>query len=433
MATLSSSLRHVKLHLEQLVPEQDVFRICQQLSHVWRKRLLDPAVSVRLFLLQLLSKVALNGLRHVSQIPVSAEAICQARMRLPLQLLMQLVHRAAPKASCASLWKGMMVFLADGMSFMTPDTPDLLEHYGKPKNHRGASFGYPTPKLLALADLAGGFIVKVIALPAARQEFVCLSRLFKAVLLAATGHRALLLGDRGLVSFTHLTLMCQVGIDGCFRLPRWQVMFGRGRHCRRLIKRLGRQDLLVRWIASTRPTWLSKLRWGAIAKTELTLRQISFRVCRRGFRSHWAWIITTLTNPQQHSAQELIELYSQRWQIEVCFRDLKQTLGMKMLSARTVSGVQKEILAFVLLYNLIRRVMAKAAEQQGVSPDRISFIDALLWLLWSTPGQAIAKLKTNPIRQRPSPPRRLKNARHRFPQLNQLRSQLTKPPYCVKL
>ena len=33
---------------------------------------------------------------------------------------------------------------------MTPDTPELAKRYGKAKNHRGTSFGYPIPKLLAL-------------------------------------------------------------------------------------------------------------------------------------------------------------------------------------------------------------------------------------------------------------------------------------------
>ena len=127
-------------------------------------------------------------------------------------------------------------------------------------------------------------------------------------------------------------------------------------------------------------------------------------------------------------AQELIELYSKRWQIEVYFRDLKRTLGMSMLRAKSVDGVQKEILAFVLLYNLIRRVMQQAAVQQQVAADRISFVDALRWLLWSSLGEPVPKLKVNPIRVRPVPPRKLKNARHRFPQLNASRAQLTKPP-----
>jgi hypothetical protein len=431
MATVSDSLLQIKGRLDELFPEKEIFAICRQLGHKFRKRVLDPAVTAHLFVLQLLAKVAMENLCHVARISVSATAICNAKKRLPVKLLMELVARSAPKdpeSPPRSLWKGFMLYLADGMSFMTPDTPELAKHYGKAKNHRGTSFGYPAPKLLALMDATGGFIRKVIALPWARNEFTCLSRLFKAV-----GRDGLLLGDRGLVSFAHMTLLIQAGIQGCFRLPRWQVVFNRGNASRRLIKRLGRQDLLVRWTACRRPKWLSEKRWQNLARQELTLRQISFRVCRKGYRTHWAWIVTTLLDPQQYPAQEIIDLYSRRWQIEVYFRDLKRTLGLSLLSAKTVLGVRKEILAFVLLYNLIRDVMRQAAIQQGVDADRISFTAALNWLLWSSPDQPVSKLKVNRRCVRRSPARKLKNARHRFGQLHGTRAATGKPACCAKL
>jgi Transposase DDE domain len=423
MATLSGAMRHVKQHLDQLLPEQLVLQLCRDLKHRWRNRVLGPAVTVQLLLLQLLAGVAMTGLRHVSGLSVTAQAICAARMRLPLKLMMELVRRSAASQAVEATWKGLRVYLADGMSFMTQDTAALAEQYGKAKNHKGAGYGYPNPKLLALMDLEGGFIQKVITLPWHRQEFTCLSRLFKAI-----GASALMLGDRGLVSFTHLAMLMGQGIQGCFRLPRGQAVFGRGRTSRRKIKPLGRQDLLVRWRASQRPKWLSKKRWAALAKQELVLRQIAFRVRRRGFRTQWAWIVTTLTDPKAYPAQDLIDLYGKRWQIEVYFRDLKRTLDMSLISARTPEGARKEILAFVLLYNLIRGVMKEAARRQGTEPERISFVDALRWLLWSEPGAALADLVVNPIRVRNAPPRRVKVARHRFPQLNAPRQQLCKPP-----
>jgi len=427
MATVSIALRQVKARLREIHSDQDIFDVCQRVGHRWRKRVLDPAVTVQLFLLQLLAKVAMQGLRHVANVSVTAQAICKAKQRLPLQVLMELVAHSAPQGPVRPTWKDLAVYLVDGMSFMTPDTPELEKQYGKAKNQRGTSFGYPTPKLLALMDF-GGVIHKVIALPWARQEFTCLSRLFGAV---ARG--ALLLGDRGLVSFAHLALLLRAGRHGCFRLPKWQVTFGRGKASRRKIRSLGKQDMLVSWKAYRRPAWISKKRWQTLANEVLTLRQIAFRVCRKGFRTQWAWIVTTLLDSEKYPAQELIELYSQRWQVEVYFRDLKRTLGIAMISAQTVMGVRKEILAFVLLYNLVRRVMQQAATAQGVSEDRVSFIDALRWLLWSSPGDSIPRLIVNAHRVRPSPPRRLKNARRRFLQLNDIRAALTKPAYVVRL
>jgi len=428
MENFSPALLHVKEHLDQCLPEEDILKACDDVGHTFRKRKLGPAQNVCLLLLQLLANVALRGLRRVADVTVSAQAICAARMRLPIRLFHRLIERSLPDGACAAGFRGLKTYIVDGLSFMTADTLPLAKKFGKPRNQRGPTQGNPAPKLLTLLEAGGGFIVKAILLPWRRQEFTCLSRLFKAMKAGS-----LLVGDRGLVSFTHLFLLFQQGFHGCFRLPKGQVVFKRGRKSRRLVRRQGKQDLRVRWSASTRPKWLSEKRWALICGQTIELRQISFRICRKGFKTHWAWIITTLLDPQLYPAQELVELYGRRWQIEVDFRDLKQTLKMKMISARTVEGVQKEVLAFILLYNLIRRVMGQAARQQKVDPDRISFADAKCWLLYSQPGAALPELVVNPIRTRKSPPRQVKNARHRFSQLKQPRSQLCKPPYVVKL
>lgn len=429
MATFSFALTHVKDHLEQCLPQDYIFKACRELKHPWRNRKLNPAISVHLILLQLLAGVALRGLRHVANVAITAQAICQARQRLPLRLLERLVQDTLPKGfSAAATYRGLKIWIADGMSFLVSDTKKLSDKYGKSRNQRGVSHGYPTPKLLTLMEAGAGFIRRAVILPYARQEFTCLSRLFKSI-----GVASLLMGDRGLVSFAHLALLTGQGIHGCFRLPRGKVVHGGGKGCRRRKQRLGKQDMLVNWSASSCPTWMSKKRWKVIAGQTLTLRQISFRVCRKGFRTHWAWIITTLVDPKAYPAQELIEVYTERWQIEVYFRDLKCTLRMRKISAQSIKGVQKEVTAFILLYNLIRKVMQTAAERQGVPPDRISFKDAMLWLLYSAPGAPLPDLIVNPKRRRATQPRRLKKGRHRFPQLNQSRAELCKPRCVVKI
>jgi len=429
MATFSPSFLHVKEHVDRCLPDDFIFKTCREIGHRWRKRKLDPACTLHLFLLQLLAGLALSGLRHAGNIAVTAQAICAAKKRLPLQLFTRLVETALPKDfSAAATYNGLVTYLVDGTSFLVDDVAKLARKYGKSSNQRGTSRSYPTPKLLTLMHAGAGYIGKAIILPYRRQEFTCLSRLFKLI-----GKGCLLMGDRGLVSFAHLALMRAQDIHGCFRLPRGMVVRGRGKGSHRLAKRLGRQDMLVTWTAYRRPKWMSKKRWATISGQTLQLRQIAFRVCRKGYRTHWAWIITTLLDPEQHPARKLIELYTDRWQIEVNFRDLKCTLKMSKISAKTVKGVQKEVLAFILLYNLIRQIMRTAAQQQDVPPDRIGFKDAMLWLLYSPPGTPLAKLLVNPRRERATQPRRLKKGRHRFPQLNRSRAELCKPRCAVKI
>ena len=169
------------------------------------------------------------------------------------------------------------------------------------------------------------------------------------------------------------------------------------------------------------------------ATEQLTLRQVAYRTCRPGFRTRWAWVMTTLTDPQQYPAEAIIELYQMRWQVEVYFRDLKSTLGLRSLSAKTVEGARKELLAFVMLYNLVRHVIGQAAGQQRVAPDRISFTDAMTWLLWAEPGEPIPKLKLNPKRHRPTQPRVLKHGRQKYPRMSKSRKQMVKPACEAKL
>src|SRR5262249_17798364 len=86
--------------------------------------------------------------------------------------------------------------------------------------------------------------------------------------------------------------------------------------------------------------------------------------------------------------------------VEVNLRHLKQTLHMDVVRCQTWRGVWKELLVFVIVYNLVRRVMLEASRRQGVEPERISFVDALRWLREARRGEAVPRLRVNP--QRPN-------------------------------
>src|SRR5439155_26986203 len=87
-----------------------------------------------------------------------------------------------------------------------------------------------------------------------------------------------------------------------------------------------------------------------------------------------------------------------RWQVEVNVRHLKQTLGMDVLRCKSFPGVMKELLMFVVVYNLVRRVMVQAAQRHHVEANRISFVDASRWLRHAREGEDVPRLKVNPDR-----------------------------------
>jgi hypothetical protein len=112
----------------------------------------------------------------------------------------------------------------------------------------------------------------------------------------------------------------------------------------------------------------------------ITVRELSYQLTQRGFRTKKVVLVTTLLSPEDYPTDALAELYGLRWSIETNFRHLKTTMGMDVLRCETVNGVLKELCVFCLIYNLVRLVMLEAAKQQEVPPERISFIDALRWL-----------------------------------------------------
>jgi hypothetical protein len=99
------------------------------------------------------------------------------------------------------------------------------------------------------------------------------------------------------------------------------------------------------------------------------VRVITTTVCRKGYRPWQLRLCTTLMDPQQYPAGELIALYMRRWRLEVHLRSLKEHLGLARLTAKTPTIIRKEILAGLLAYNAVQLCAAMSRGPTG----RISF------------------------------------------------------------
>src|SRR4051812_8267043 len=129
---------------------------CRQANHRWRKRVLDPATTIYLFLLQVLhGNTACRHVVHFGGWTFTDSAYCQARKRLPLAVYDWLVERTASavrSASDGARWLGHRIWVVDGSSFSMPDEPELRRHFGQPGGQRKGC-GFPVAKWLALFDV----------------------------------------------------------------------------------------------------------------------------------------------------------------------------------------------------------------------------------------------------------------------------------------
>lgn len=118
----------------------------------------------------------------------------------------------------------------------------------------------------------------------------------------------------------------------------------------------------------------------------LELRELRVRVQRSGFQASELRLWTSLLEPQSAPAAELIEVYAQRWEHELFYRQLKRQLRKhEVLQSHTMETGAQEIAAMSLVAALLARQRAEAANGQ-VPVLRISFLKLLellrpLWLV----------------------------------------------------
>jgi Transposase DDE domain len=435
-----SVLRRFQKAPAQQLDRPEILDACRHVKHTWRSCLLDPVAIIHLFLNQILhGNTAITHLVRISGLSFTGSAYCQARSRLPLALFQELLRRVAerirPEIDDTGKWHGHRVFVADGSSFSMPDVPELREHFGQPSGQQPGC-GFPVAHLLALFHVGTGMLMEVLTAPLCTHDMSGVARIHPQL-----RKDDVLLGDRGFCSFAHLALLVARGAHGVFRIHQRQIVdFTPHRaHARpgqkrapkglprsRWLRGLGLTDQVVAWLKpEERPAWMTAGQYASLPEA-LIVRELRYRTGRAGFRVREVTLVTTLVDAELYPLVELAELYRERWEVERNLKNLKITMKMDILRCATVAGVSKELLMFALVCNLVRMVMLEASRRQGVSVDRISFVDALRWLSEARPGVALPKLVVNPDRTDRVEPRVRKRRPKQYPLMTKPRSELRK-------
>jgi hypothetical protein len=436
MVTILPALQQVREDLVKHFDRKAVERVCRELGHAWRAGPLDPYATLHLFILQVLHQnTAMAHLPHLAGEQFTASAYCQARQRLAVELFERIVDgftRGTTAPDKDGRWRGHRVLLVDGSSFSMPDTPELRAYFGQPAEQKPGC-GFPVAHLLALLDAHTGLLRDVVVAPLNTHDMAHVASLHPHL---SAGD--VVVGDRGFCSYAHLALLSQANLHGVLRVHQCQIVSfhphrpcaaeidGTGHPTSRWLYRQGPRDQVVEWHKpKSRPKWMSAEDFAALPET-LVVREIKWRIRQGGRRVQEVTLVTTLLDAEQYPAKEIARLYESRWQIEVDLRDLKGTLGLDVLKGTKVATVQKEVLVFVLVYNLIRLVTAEAAKRQHTKPHRISFIDALRWLQPGKPVLPLPTLIVNPCRPDRLEPRCRKRRPKSYPLMTKPRATLRK-------
>jgi hypothetical protein len=402
---------------------------------LWRERIYSRLTTLKMFMGQVLNAdqtcqeaVIREAARSTQPRSLNTGPYCAARKRLNLALIERFGREVGARLSAAGArawrWRGREVKLADGTTLSMPDTDENQQAFPQSKEQK-AGLGFPLARLLAIISLSCGAVLEWTSGPC-EGKGSGEPTMLRGLVNQLSGGEVLLV-DRYYAGYFMLALLLQQGVDVVVRQHQLrQTDFRRG-------KRLGKRDHVVSWQRPQRPRWMDPATYAGMPE-HLTLREV--RV------GDWT-LVSSLLDAKTVSKRDLNELYCWRWQIEVDLRSIKIGMQMDVLRCQSPDMVRKEIAAHLLVYNLVRVVMAQAARHSQLQPRQLSFTGAMRTLrtfeesLNQCPRRQLAHRYANMIRtvatlklsHRPGrvEPRVRKRRPKNYPLMTQPRNVLRKP------
>jgi IS4 transposase len=335
---------------------------CTFWAFLWQA--LNPGAACREVVRQVQALYGSAGL--AAGIDEQTSAYCQARRRLPLEVLKRARKDAARRAESLlpenrRLWYGWRPVVADGTTLSLADTAKNQAAHPQSRSQKPGC-GFPLLKMVGLFSLSTGALLgyaKGNKTRAGLPLFYRLRDLFKP--------GDLLIADRGFASYIVMALLERAGVACLFRLHQARP------HDMRKGIRLGKNDRLMIWSKpQQKPAYLPQALWRIVPK-ELAVRVVRAQACVPGFRTQRVTLVTTLSDAQQYPAQELGSLYLRRWNIELWWRHIKTSMGMEVLRCKTPAMAHRELEMYLIAYNYIRCLMAEAAALHERPLERMSF------------------------------------------------------------
>lgn len=353
---------------------------CRKAEYSFRKRFLTPVTTCLYWIAaglnreesfaavwQMLWSPAAGNLGALASRGYDSSLSCHARQRFPHKVLEYIFAYLRDKALVAGQPYekvfGRRVILADGTTSKTARTPALEAYYGVP-NGRGKKSYFPVMRWVSFIVAGTGVVLGYKSGAYATSEVALARDLFEKL---AEGD--LFVADEYYSSKYNQALLLRHGADYVMRLHHRFKLTGHP------VTKQGEDDYLVEVEFSPR-----QRRDDPALPKSMRVRVICHRIKARGKEKRML-VVTSLLDKDAYPAEAVVRCYRMRWRCETDFDDIKTKLHTKRFRSKTIAGVEKELCAHLIGYNIIRLLMLRAAIQQKVDPRRISFTATLRKIL----------------------------------------------------
>ena len=317
----------------------------------------------------------LGGLQWISHrtsewtMPTKA-AIFKARTRLGSEVMIELFDQVAkpfgPQTQRGFL-AGLRLVSVDGTTMDIADTPANEQAYGRPGTNTNFKSAYPQARILGLVECGTHAIIGAVTGPYSMAEndmYLGLQHKLDPSML--------LMADRGFFSYRSFKDSAATGAQ-----LLWRV---RGNMVLPVLEELEDGSYLSAVYEGT------KQRRNKV--DPVPVRVVEYAVSNGAEASEFR-LLTTLLDPGGVSAQELAEAYAKRWEIELCFKEMKthQRGPSVVLRSKTPEGVLQEIYGYLCTHYALRTLIGEVALEFGEDPLRVSFTRTLRAARRSMAGQ----------------------------------------------
>jgi hypothetical protein len=312
-----------------------------------------------------------SGSREQERLP-GKSAVFYARERLgfePVRALFERTARPLGGLGAPGVWlAGRRMVAVDGTCLDVADTAANEEFFGRPGSARGERAAFPQARVLALAECGTHAVLAAEAGPLSSSENALAGPLIERAVTASD----VLLADRG---FFSAKLWVRARATGAHLL--WRVKTGAS----------GPKPVPVRELEDG--SWIGRLRLaGTNRPGPVEVRVVDYEIDDGRANPSRYRLGTTILDPVAAPAGDLARAYTQRWEIEMVFDELKthQRGARQVLRSKSPALVLQEIWGHLCCHYAIRSLMAEAAAPEGRDPDRVSFT-ATLRIVRSTLAQ----------------------------------------------
>ncbi len=303
-----------------------------------------------------------SGWKNTWTVPTPA-AITLARARLGYEPLKALFDQECTPLGTENtpgvMYRRWRLMAIDGTTLDVADTPENVEAFERPVNTKTEKSAYPKVRIVGLAE-CGTHALTGMALGKYNEHETVLTR----KMLDEFQPGMLIFADRGFMGYPLFSAAAAQGCDLCWRArspAKYPVKeeLSDGSYLSEIF------DFPDRRFRKEHP---------------LPVRVIRYRVDDPGKKTEQEYrLVTTILDPEEAPANELAELYAERWEIESLFDELKthQRGRAIILRSKPADGVRQEVYGYVLAHYAVRALISTAADDHDVDPDRIGFTRTL--------------------------------------------------------